>query len=57
MDVQEPFGMIDAQSAPKLALAEEIVERDSRSYRDALPELLPSVAPIVQCVSQMLMKN
>lgn len=54
MDVEQLLLVIDAEGAAELALAEEVVERDTRTYGDTRPELLPSLATMIQSGDEML---
>jgi hypothetical protein len=47
--------MVNAKRATKLAFTEEVVECDTRSDRDARPELLPSLTTIIHRVDEMLL--
>lgn len=42
--------MVDTECTPELAFTEQVVERDTRSHRNAGPELFPSIASVVEGV-------
>lgn len=46
--------MVDAKCASKFTFAKKVIERHPGSNRDAIPELLPAGASLVERVGKML---
>lgn len=57
MDIERLLHMVNTKCPTKLALTEQIVERHSRSNRDARPELLPTSPTVDDGVDKMLYPN
>jgi hypothetical protein len=54
MNVKKTLIVVDTKRPPEFALAQQIVERDSRPNGNTGPELLPPAASIVQSSNELL---